>query len=149
MLRLPSVAGSSTVTCQFTSTTKSPRNVMQRHPFLYRLHAHTVRHVDFIGGDFNMSAFSTVGDVFTVPDFCSLWQCSPLGAVVVWTSFAKAALASSPCLSARTTWRVQAHGCSMFDDADLGFAPSDVSAHLPVFPVSQCHTQRPGPTPST
>ena len=36
---------------------------------LRRLHAHMVQHhVDFIGGDINMSAFSTVGDVFTDPE---------------------------------------------------------------------------------
>ena len=27
--------------------------------------------VDFIGGDFNMSAFSTVGDVFSDPEFAA------------------------------------------------------------------------------
>ena len=31
---------------------------------LLRLHAHIQYDVDFVGGDFNMSAFSTVGDVF-------------------------------------------------------------------------------------
>ena len=36
---------------------------------LRRLHAHMLQHnVDFIGGDFNMSAFSTVGDVFSDPE---------------------------------------------------------------------------------
>ena len=29
--------------------------------------------VDFIGGDFNMSALSTVGDVFSDPGFSSTW----------------------------------------------------------------------------
>ena len=37
---------------------------------LRRIHAHMQQHnVDFIGGDFNMSAFSTVGDVFFRPIF--------------------------------------------------------------------------------
>ena len=31
------------------------------------------------------------------------------------------------------TWRDQAHGCYTFDNADLGFAPSDLIAHFPVF----------------
>ena len=30
------------------------------------------------------------------------------------------------------TWRVQAHGCCTSDDADLGFAPCDLTAHFPV-----------------
>ena len=37
---------------------------------LRRLHAHMAQNdVDFIGGDFNMSAFSTAGDVFANPEF--------------------------------------------------------------------------------
>ena len=31
------------------------------------------------------------------------------------------------------TWRDQAHGCYTFDNADLGFVPSDLIAHFPVF----------------
>ena len=35
-----------------------------------RLHGYMREHnVDFIGGDFNMSAFSTIGDVFSDPEF--------------------------------------------------------------------------------
>ena len=35
-----------------------------------RLHGYMREHnVDFIGGDFNMSAFSTVGDVFSDTEF--------------------------------------------------------------------------------
>ena len=37
---------------------------------LLRLHAHMAQYdVDFVSGDFNMSAFSTVGDVFADPEF--------------------------------------------------------------------------------
>ena len=37
---------------------------------LQRLHGYMKQYnVDFIGGDFNMSAFSTVGDVFSDPEF--------------------------------------------------------------------------------
>ena len=37
---------------------------------LRRLHGYMQQHnVDFIGGDFNMSAFSKVGDVFSDPEF--------------------------------------------------------------------------------
>ena len=40
---------------------------------LQRLHGYMKQHnVDFIGGDFNMSAFSTVGDVFSDPEFSAL-----------------------------------------------------------------------------
>ena len=37
---------------------------------LQRLHGYMREHnVDFIGGDFNMSGFSTVGEVFSDPEF--------------------------------------------------------------------------------
>ena len=46
------------------------RNVMHLLIFFRRLHGYIREHnVDFIGGDFNMSAFSTVGDVFTDEEF--------------------------------------------------------------------------------
>ena len=35
--------------------------------------------VDFIGGDFNMSAFSTVSDVFTDEEFSPPWQFTSMG----------------------------------------------------------------------
>ena len=47
---------------------------------LQRLDGYMKHHnVDFIGGDFNMSAFSTVGDVFSDPEFSAtgdsfLWR---------------------------------------------------------------------------
>ena len=46
---------------------------------LRRLHAHMTQHeVDFIGGDFNMSAFSIVGGVFADP------KCSAPGNSLLW-----------------------------------------------------------------
>ena len=47
------------------------------------LHAHMLQHnVDFIGGDFNMSAYSTVGHVFADQEFAApgsslLWGSEP------------------------------------------------------------------------
>ena len=39
---------------------------------LQRLYGYMKEHnVDFIGGDFNMSAFSTVGNVFSDPEFAA------------------------------------------------------------------------------
>ena len=61
-----------------------------------RSHAHTVQHnVDFIGGDFNMSAFSTMGNFFLTR---SSWLLAMLscGALVAWTNHARTARASSP-----------------------------------------------------
>ena len=60
---------------------------------LRRLHAHMVQHnVDFIGCDFNMSACSTVGDVFTDSEFAGTWHLAAL-------------CPKRPC-----EWRVDAHG---------------------------------------
>ena len=70
---------------------------------LQRLHGNMKQHnVDFIGSDFNMSALSTVGDVFSVPEFSApgnsfLWD------LVRWKSSTVSALCSSSCLSAHTS----------------------------------------------
>ena len=47
---------------------------------LHRLHGYMREHnVDFIGGDYNMSAFSTVGEVFFGHRIFSIWQFIPVG----------------------------------------------------------------------
>ena len=97
------------------------------------LHAKMREHnVDFIGGDFNMSAFSTVSDVFPDPEFSApglscLWG---LGALEEQyrerTGFL--IMPKRPY-----EWRVDSHGCCKFDNATLGLGHRDQSAHLPVF----------------
>ena len=88
--------------------------------------------VDFIGGDFNMSAFSTVGDVFTDQEFSApgnslLWG---LGALEEPNRECVGFLImpKRPC-----EWRVHSHGCYKFGNALLGLGPRDQSAHLPTF----------------
>ena len=60
------------------------RNVMHLLSSSQRLYGYMREHnVDFIGGDFNMSAFSTVGDVFSDAEFSApgksfLWGLGPL-----------------------------------------------------------------------
>ena len=47
---------------------------------LQRLFGYMKEHNDdFIGGDFNMSAFSTVGNVFSDPEFAVPWQFASVG----------------------------------------------------------------------
>ena len=54
------------------STTLWPRNVTLPPDFSNSLHSKMLAYNnDFIGGDFNMSAFSTVSDVFSDPEFFS------------------------------------------------------------------------------
>ena len=71
LLRRPSLSGSPTVT--FCST--HIHNVVAKKrdastEILQFLHSKMLEYnVDFIGGDFNMSAFSTVSDVFSDPEF--------------------------------------------------------------------------------
>ena len=70
LLRRPSVVDSPTVT--FCSA-HLHNNVAKKRDasisLLQRLREHMIHHsVDFIGGDFNMSTFSAVGDVFSDPD---------------------------------------------------------------------------------
>ena len=73
LLRRPSLAGTPTVTICSVHI----RNVVAKKrdastDLLQRLHAHMVQHnVDFIRGDFNMSAFSTLGEIFSDPEFAN------------------------------------------------------------------------------
>ena len=108
------------------------------------IHLLKEHNVDFIGGDFNMSAFSTVGDVFTDAEFSApgnsfLWG---LGALEEQyrerTGFL--IMPKRPY-----EWRVHSHGCYKFDNAALGLGPRDQSAHLPVF-LHLRTTDLPGPS---
>ena len=101
------------------------------------------QNVDLIGCDFNISALSTVGDVFSDPEFSApgnsfLWG---LGALEEQyrerTGFL--IVPKRPY-----EWRVDSHGCCKFDNAALGFGPRDPSAHLPVF-LHLRTTNLPGP----
>ena len=78
--------------------------------------------VDFIGGDFNGSAFSTVGDVFSDPEFSApgssfLWR---LGALEE-PNRERAGFLIMPKRSYE--WRVDTHGCYKNDNVALGFGP--------------------------
>ena len=99
-LRRPSVADSPTVTfCSVHNHNRVAKKRDAATSLLQRLRAQMVQHcVNFIGCDFNMSAFSTVGHVFQTR---SSWLPATLscGALVAWTRLA-CARASSSCLSA-------------------------------------------------
>ena len=88
--------------------------------------------VDFTGGDFNMSAFSTVSVVFSDPEFSApghscLWG---LGALDEQHRECTGFLIMP---KRPYEWRVDSHVCYKFDNAALGLGPRDQSAHLPVF----------------
>ena len=83
------------------------------------MHQHNV---DFIGGDFIMSAFSTVGDVFSHPEFSApgnslLWRLGTLEEE------------NRECIGCLIMpkrpyeWRVDSHGCYKFNNADLALGP--------------------------
>ena len=111
---------------------------------LRRLLGYMKQHnVDFIGGDFNMSAFSTVGDVFSDTEFSApgnsfLWG---LGALEE-PNRERTGFLIMP--KRPYDWRVDTHGCYKFDNAALGFGPRDQTAHLPVF-LHLRTTNLPGP----
>ena len=93
--------------------------------------------------DFSMSAFYTVGDVFSDPEF------SAPGNSFLW---GLVALEEPNCecagflimLKRPYEWRVDTHGCYNFDNTALGFGPRDQTAHLPVF-LHLRTTNLPGP----
>ena len=134
VLRRPSLSGTPTVTfCAVHIHNVVAKKRDASTELLQLLHGYMKQHnVDFIGGDFNMSAFSTVGDVFSDTEFSApsnsfLWG---LGALEEQyrerTGFL--IMPKRPY-----EWRVDSHGCYKFDNAALGFGPGDQSAHLPVF----------------
>ena len=71
LLRRPSLSGTPTVTfCSVHIHNVVAKKRDASIELLQFLHAKMLEHnVDFIGGDFNMSAFSTVSDVFSDPEF--------------------------------------------------------------------------------
>ena len=71
LLRRPSLSGTPTVTfCSVHIHNVVAKKRDASTDLLQFLHAKMLEHnVDFIGGDFNMSAFSTVSDVFSDPEF--------------------------------------------------------------------------------
>ena len=80
MLRRPSLSGTDAVTfCSVHIHNVAAKKRDDSTSLFQALHAHMLQHnVDLIGGDFNMSAYSTVGHVFadqefTAPGSSLLW----------------------------------------------------------------------------
>ena len=71
LLRRPSLSGTPTLTfCSVHIYNVAAKERDASTDLLRRLHGYLKKHnVDFIGGDLNMSAFSTVGDVFSDTEF--------------------------------------------------------------------------------
>ena len=134
LLRRHSLSGTPTVTfCSVHIHNVVAKKRDASTDLLQRLHGYMKQHnVDFIGDDFNMSAFSTVGDVFSDPEFSApgnsfLWG---LGALEEQNRERTGFL----IMPGRPyEWRVDSHGCYKYDHAALGFGPRDQTAHLPVF----------------
>ena len=134
LLRRPSLSGSPTVTfCSAHIHNVVAKKRDASTELLQFLQPKMLEYnVDFIGGDFNMSAFSTVSDVFSDPEFSApghscLWG---LGAL----DEQHRECAGFLIMPKRPyEWRVDSHGCFKIDNSALGLGPRDQSAHLPVF----------------
>ena len=119
LFRRPSLSG--TLQSRFAPYTPKKRDAST--DLLRRLHGYMHQHnVDFVGGDFNMSAFSTVGDVFSDPEFAApgnslLWGLGGLDD----TSRECTGFLIMP--KRPYEWRIDAHGCHQYDNAELGFGP--------------------------
>ena len=114
-----------------TSTMLWPRTVMLPLTFSYmrKCCITTLTSLES-GGDCNIGAFSTVGDVFADPEFSapgnSFWG---LGALEN-TNNERTGILIMP--KRPHDWRVGSHGCYKFSNADLALGPRDSTAHLPV-----------------
>ena len=134
LLRRPSLSGTPTVTfCSVHIHNVVAKKRDASTELLQFLHAKMLeQNVDFIGGDFNMSAFSTVSDVFSDPEFSApghscLWR---LGALDEQHRECTGFLIMP---KRPYEWRVDSHGCYKLYNAALGLGPRDQSAHPPVF----------------
>ena len=110
--RRPSLSGTPTVTfCSVHIHNVVAKKRDASTELLHRLHGCMKEHnVDFIGSDFNMSAFSTVGDVFADPEFSApgnslLWG---LGALED-SNRERTGFLTRP--KRPYEWYVDAHGC--------------------------------------
>ena len=145
MLRRPSLSGSPAVTfCSAHIHNVVAKKRDASTELLQFLHSKMLEYnVDFIGGDFNMSAFSTVSDVFSDSEFSApghscLWGLGALDEQYrECTGFL--IMPKRPY-----EWRVDSHGCYKIDNSALGLGPRDQSAHLPVF-LHLRNTNIPGP----
>ena len=134
LLGRPSLSGSPTVTfCSVHIHNIVAKKRDASTELLQRLFGYMREHnVDSIGGDFNTSAFSAVGDVFSDAEF------SAPGNSLLWGLGAlqepNRECAGFLIMPKRPyEWRVHSHGCYKFDKATLGLGPRDQTAHLPVF----------------
>ena len=134
LLRRPSLSGTPTVTfCSIHIHNVVPKKRDASTELLQRLHGYMKQHnVDSIGGDFSMSVLSTVGDVFSDPEFSAPGNSFLCGLGALEEQYRECTgfliMPKRPY-----EWRVDSHGCYKFDNAALGFGPRDHSAHLPVF----------------
>ena len=146
LLRRPSLSGTPTVTfCSVHIHSVVAKKRDASTDLLRRLHGYMKQHnVDFIGGDFNMSAFSTVGDVFSDSEFSALGNSFLWGLGALEEQYRECTgfliMPKRPY-----EWRVDSQGCYKFDNAALGLGPRDQSAHVPVF-LHLRNTNLPGPS---
>ena len=131
LLRRPSLSGTSPITfCSVHIHNVVAKNRDASTDLLRRRHAHMTQYdVDFIGVDFNMSAFSTVGDVFADPEFSApgnslLWG---LGALDD-SNRERPGFLIKP--KRPQEWCAESHGCCKFNKADVALGPA--SAHHPL-----------------
>ena len=143
MLRRPSLSGSPTVT--FCSAHIHNLVAKKRDPstgLLQFLHSKMLAYNnDFIGGDFNMSAFSTVSDVFSDPEF------SAPGHSCLW------GLGASDEQYRECTgflimpkrpyeWRVDSHGCYKIDNSALGPSSFTFAIQISLDPAAICEVNK-------
>ena len=145
LLRRSSLSGTPTAT--FCSVHKNSIVAKKRDAstdLLRRLHGCMHQsNVDFVGGDFNMSAFSTVGDVFSHLEFAAPGN-SLLCGLGGLDDTCRECTGFLIVPKRPYEWRIDAYGCYKYDNAELGFGPRDQTAHLPVF-LNLRTTNLPGP----
>ena len=144
LLRRPSLSGTPTVTfCSVHIHKVVAKKRDASTDLLRRLHGHMKQfNVDFVGADFNVSAFSTVGDVFSDPEFSAPGNSFLQGLGALEEPNRELGFSSCQSVHVSGVWIHTAATNMMTLHSALD--PRDQTAHLPVF--LHLHTANlPGP----
>ena len=144
LLRCPSLSRASAVTfCSVHIHKVVAKKRDASTDLLRRLHGHMKQYnVDFVGGDFNVSAFSTVGDVFSDPEFSAPGNSFLQGLGALEEPNRELGFSSCQSVHVSGVWIHTAATNMMTLHSALD--PGDQTAHLPVF-LHLRTTNLPGP----
>ena len=134
LLRRPSLSGTPKITfCPVHIHNVVAKKRDASTDLLRRLHAHMTQYdVDFIGGDFSVSAFSTVSDVFADAEFSAPGN-SPVWSLGALENSNRECAGLLIMAKRPHEWSVDSTAAAKFDNADLALGPRGHNGPLSCF----------------